>query len=66
MLSGSADLVETYRNVLRADQERPSVAMIDLSIKLDDFPSYPLGEVEQLASVLKATASPTVSYETSS
>jgi hypothetical protein len=40
--------------------------MIDLSIKLDDFPSYPLGEVEQLASVLKATASPTVSYETSS
>ena len=46
---GSEDLAETYRNVQRREANMPSVALIDLSIKLEHFPTFPMVEIEQIA-----------------
>jgi hypothetical protein len=45
---GSEELAETYRNVLRRQDNKPSVALIDLSIKLDHFSTFPMTEIEQI------------------
>jgi len=45
---GSEQLTETYRKVLRGEDDRPSVALIDLAIKLEHFPSFPLNEIESI------------------
>ncbi|MBZ5726857.1 MAG: hypothetical protein LAP87_17910 [Acidobacteriia bacterium] len=45
---GSEELAETYRNVLRSEEAKRSVAFIDLSIKLDHFQAFPMNEIEQI------------------
>src|ERR1035441_10379692 len=45
---GSEELAETYRNVLRRQDNKPSVALIDLSIKLDHFSTFPMTEIEHI------------------
>jgi hypothetical protein len=50
---GSEELAETYRNVLRAGADKTSVAMIDLSLKLDHFQDYPLAEIDRLNKQVK-------------
>jgi Calcineurin-like phosphoesterase len=48
LAAGSEELGETYKNVIRLDDGKTSVALIDLSIKLDHFAAFPLNEVEAL------------------